>query len=173
MGSFKTVIKIGLLNNNTAISRAVRLALTEINALGIIPGAIVTLIEKDSSTDMTQAVFSTVSLIQDGVIGVIGDISFAALTAFMTSTLQIPQCSFSANARELFFFLLFLYIHSFIASFADKSDYHYFFRTIPTDLLYDHVIQSFLVHQNLSHLGILHTGDNQQCKCLIFILSFY
>lgn len=107
MGSFKTVIKIGLLNNNTAISRAVRLALTEINALGIIPGAIVTLIEKDSSTDMTQAVFSTVSLIQDGVIGVIGDISFAALTAFMTSTLQIPQCSFSANARELFFFCCF------------------------------------------------------------------
>jgi hypothetical protein len=51
---------------------------------------------------ITQAVFSAISLIQEGVIGVIGDISssWTSLSALMTSTLQIPQCSFSAIASK-------------------------------------------------------------------------
>lgn len=81
------------------------MAINEINSLGIIPGAMITLIEKDSyptigQSAITQAIVSTVSLIQEGVIGVIGDISssWTVLSALMTSTLRIPQCSFSANA---------------------------------------------------------------------------
>lgn len=98
MDSFKTWIKIGLLNSSgdMAIGKAVRLAVTEINALGIIPGAMVTFIEKQPS-NMTQAVFSTVSLIQDGVIAVLGDLS---LLVTLSSTLQIPHCSFSASPCE-------------------------------------------------------------------------
>lgn len=90
-------------------SAGVRKAMAEINALEIIPGATLTLIEKDSyptvdyQTAITQAIVSTVSMIQEGVVGVIGDISssWTALSALMTSTLGIPQCSFSANASKL------------------------------------------------------------------------
>jgi hypothetical protein len=88
---------------------AIRLAVAEINAQNLIPGAYITLVEKDSypkavegQAAITQAVFSAVSLIQEGIIGVIGDISssWTSLSALMTSTLQIPQCSFSAVASK-------------------------------------------------------------------------
>lgn len=90
---------------------AIRLAVAEINAQNLIPGAYVTLVEKDSypravegQAAITQAVFSAISLIQEGVIGVIGDVSssWTSLSALMTSTLQIPQCSFSAIASKKF-----------------------------------------------------------------------
>ncbi|KAI9273772.1 periplasmic binding protein-like I [Helicostylum pulchrum] len=155
----KTVLKIGLLlpfhNNQTQAAilggiSGVRLAAVEINSLEIIPGAIVTLIEKDAyptlndTSDMAQAIFSTVSLLQQGVIGVIGDISssWTALSALMTSTLQIPQCSFSVNPSSL----------------AYKSEY--FFRTAPTDLVYTNVILSFIMGQNWSSFGILNTDTD-------------
>ena len=86
---------------------AIRMAASEINAQNIIPGAYITLIEKDSypaetngQSAITEAVYSAVTLIQQGVIGVIGDISssWTSLSGLMTSTLQIPQCSFSAGA---------------------------------------------------------------------------
>lgn len=88
---------------------AIRLAVAEINANHLIPGAYITLVEKDSypkavqgQAAVTQAVFSAISLIQEGVVGVIGDISssWTSLSAMMTSTLQIPQCSFSAIASN-------------------------------------------------------------------------
>lgn len=86
---------------------AIRMAAAEINSQQLIPGAYITLIEKDSFPDeqngqsaITEAVYSAVTLIQQGVIGVIGDISssWTSLSSLMTSTLQIPQCSFSAGA---------------------------------------------------------------------------
>lgn len=86
---------------------AIRLAADEINRQQLIPGAYITLVEKDSypkdvdgQQAITQAVFSAVSLIQEGVVAVIGDISssWTSLSALMTSTLQIPQCSFTAVA---------------------------------------------------------------------------
>lgn len=88
---------------------AIRLAVAEINAQNMIPGAYITLVEKDSypkavegQAAITQAVFSSVALIQEGAIAVIGDISssWTTLSALMTSTLQIPQCSFSAIASK-------------------------------------------------------------------------
>lgn len=83
------------------------MAVNEINARGMIPGAYITLIEKDSfpeqSADqsaVTDAVYASVTLLQQGVIGVIGDVSssWTSLSALMTSTLEIPQCSFTASA---------------------------------------------------------------------------
>lgn len=97
---------------NTALYRgtsAIRMAAEEINAKQLIPGAYITLVERDSfpkqvqgQEGITQAVFAAVSLIQEGVIGVIGDISssWTSLSALMTSTLRIPQCSFSAAASK-------------------------------------------------------------------------
>ncbi|CAO3634209.1 unnamed protein product [Mucor hiemalis] len=162
--SSKLDIKIGLLlpfninddEKTQAVvlggSAGVRKAMAEINALEIIPGATLTLIEKDSyptvdyQTAITEAIVSTVSLIQEGVVGVIGDISssWTALSALMTSTLGIPQCSFSANATSL----------------ADKSQYEYFFRTIPTDLLYADAILSFISNQQWTAFGILYPDND-------------
>ncbi|KAG0190245.1 hypothetical protein DFQ28_002282 [Apophysomyces sp. BC1034] len=135
----------------------------EINAKQLIPGAYITLVEKDSyPTDsngqsaITQAVFSTVALIQDGVVGVIGDISssWTALSALMTSTLQIPQCSFTAGANSL----------------ADKSQYGYFFRTVPTRLLYADAALSFIVNQGWPVIGVLYSSnesDEQLSESLV------
>lgn len=88
---------------------AIRMAAAEINSQQLIPGAYITLVEKDSypanatgQIAITEAVYSAVTLIQQGVIGVIGDISssWTSLSGLMTSTLQIPQCSFSAGASR-------------------------------------------------------------------------
>lgn len=88
---------------------AIRLAVAEINTKHLIPGAYITLVEKDSypkpvegQAAITQAVYSAISLIQEGVVGIIGDISssWTSFSALMTSTLQIPQCSFSAVASK-------------------------------------------------------------------------
>ncbi|KAI9289538.1 periplasmic binding protein-like I [Umbelopsis sp. AD052] len=131
---------------------AIRMAAAEINSQQLIPGAYITLVEKDSyptnvsgQIAITEAVFSAVTLIQQGVIGVIGDISssWTSLSGLMTSTLQIPQCSFSAGATSL----------------SDKSQYKYFFRTIPTDLVYVDVILSFVASQNWCRVGILFSDD--------------
>ena len=103
------------------------MAVNEINSQRLIPDAYITLIERDSfpkdvngQAGITQAVFATVSLIQEGVVGVIGDISssWTSLSALMTSTLQIPQCSFSAVASTVLFlraflpFFLYIYIQN-------------------------------------------------------------
>lgn len=91
-------------------SSAIRMAVNDINSRQVIPGAYITLIEKDSFPDssldqmsVTNAVYASVTLLQQGVIGVIGDISssWTSLSALMTSTLEIPQCSFTANASKV------------------------------------------------------------------------
>ncbi|KAI8640133.1 hypothetical protein BD408DRAFT_445423 [Parasitella parasitica] len=132
---------------------AIRLAVAEINAQRLIPGAYVTLIEKDSypknvrgQAAITEAVYSAISLIQEGVVGVIGDISssWTSLSALMTSTLQIPQCSFSAIATSL----------------SDKSQFRYFFRTAPTNLLYSDAAIAFIVSQGWPQLGIIYSNDD-------------
>jgi hypothetical protein len=97
------------------------MAVNDINTRQVIPGAYITLIEKDSFPDaavdqmsLTNAVYASVTLLQAGVIGVIGDISssWTSLSALMTSTLEIPQCSFTANAGTIFFyFYFFLLLH--------------------------------------------------------------
>lgn len=91
-------------------SSAIRMAANIINQQQMIPGAYITLIEKDSFPNkdaedqgaVTQAVYASVTLLQQGVIAVIGDISssWTMLSALITSTLEIPQCSFTANAGK-------------------------------------------------------------------------
>jgi ABC-type branched-subunit amino acid transport system substrate-binding protein len=82
------------------------MAANEINQQQLIPGAYITLVHKDSfpTNDgaVTEAVYASVTLIQQGVIAVIGDVSssWTTLSAMLTSTLEIPQCSFTANASK-------------------------------------------------------------------------
>ncbi|KAL4206055.1 periplasmic binding protein-like I [Rhizopus microsporus] len=132
---------------------AIRLAVAEINTKQLIPGAYITLVEKDSypkpvegQAAITQAVYSAISLIQEGVVGIIGDISssWTSFSALMTSTLQIPQCSFSAVATSL----------------SDKTQFGYFFRTVPTNLLYSDAAVSFIVSQGWPDLGVLYSDDD-------------
>ncbi|KAI7890638.1 periplasmic binding protein-like I [Mucor mucedo] len=94
---------------------------------------------------VTNAVYASVTLLQQGVIGVIGDISssWTSLSALMTSTLEIPQCSFTANA----------------IAFSDKSQYKYFFRTIPTQVIIADVMLNFASKQGWNKLGVLYTDD--------------
>lgn len=91
---------------------AIRLAANTINQQRIIPGAYISLIQKDSYPNeqagdqgaVVEAVYASVTLLQQGVIGVIGDISssWTTLSALITSTLEIPQCSFTANASKVY-----------------------------------------------------------------------
>ncbi|GJJ68283.1 gamma-aminobutyric acid type B receptor [Entomortierella parvispora] len=158
-------IKIGILlpyslpNNLTqqltySGTSAIRLAASEINANQLIPGAYITLVLKDSfngvdpeNSGAAQAIFSTVALLQTdgGVSGVIGDVS-SALTvqsALLTSRLSIPQCSYSAGSTQL----------------SSKDDYGYFFRTIPTELMFGRVMMDFVVSRGWKTIAVLYTGD--------------
>ncbi|ORZ18179.1 periplasmic binding protein-like I [Absidia repens] len=131
---------------------AIRLAINEINAAQLVPGAYVTLIEKDSfpesSVDqgaITNAVYALVTLLQQGVIGVIGDVtsSWTALSALMTSALDLPQCSFAASA----------------ISFSDKAQFKYFFRTIPTDVVMIDAMLHFVIKEGWTKIGVIYTDD--------------
>ncbi|KAG0342860.1 hypothetical protein BG004_005563 [Podila humilis] len=133
---------------------AIRLAVSEINAQKMIPGAYITLVLKDSfngadpeNSGAGQAIFSSVSLLQTegGVSGVIGDVS-SALTvqsALLTSRLSIPQCSFSAGSTQL----------------SSKEDYGHFFRTIPTELMFGRVMIDFVASRGWKTMAVFYTGD--------------
>ncbi|KAF9163942.1 hypothetical protein BGX20_001148 [Mortierella sp. AD010] len=159
-------IRIGVLlpyslpNNLTQIltysgTSAIRLAVEEINANHLIPGAYVTLVLKDSfngldpeNSGAAQAIFSTVSLLQTGggAAGVIGDVSSALSlqSALLTSRLKIPQCSYSAGSTQL----------------SNKIDYEYFFRTIPTELMFGGVMLDFVASRGWKNIAVFYTGDS-------------
>ncbi|KAI8083135.1 periplasmic binding protein-like I [Halteromyces radiatus] len=129
------------------------MAVNEINAAQVIPGAYITLIEKDSYPDaslgqaaVTNAVYALVTLLQQGVIGVIGDVtsSWTALSALMTSALELPQCSFTASS----------------VSFSDKGQFKYFFRTIPTDVVMIDAMLRFVVYQGWTKIGVIYSDDS-------------
>ncbi|ORZ07876.1 periplasmic binding protein-like I [Absidia repens] len=129
------------------------MAVNTINSNQLIPGAYVTLIQKDSYPDgnaneqssVTSAVYSSVTLMQQGVIGIIGDISssWTSLSALMSSTLQIPQCSFASKTIAL----------------SDKTQYKYFFRSIPTQVIFADVMLSFAALQGWSKIGIIYSDS--------------
>ncbi|KAI9289068.1 periplasmic binding protein-like I [Umbelopsis sp. AD052] len=131
---------------------AIRMAAHEINTQGMIPGGYITLIERDSfptnglgQTSVTDAVYAAVTLLQQGVVGVIGDVSssWTSLSALMTGALQIPQCSFSASAISL----------------SDKSQYQYFFRTIPTQIIFADTMLAYVANQGWDKVSILYSDD--------------
>ncbi|ORX62314.1 periplasmic binding protein-like I [Hesseltinella vesiculosa] len=127
------------------------MAIETINQQQLIPGAYITLIPKDSYPNteisekaaVTNAVFASGTLLQkQQVQGVIGDISssWTSLSALISSTLQVPQCSFASTAIAL----------------SDKSSYDYFFRTIPTQVIFADVMVSFAALQGWSKIGVIY-----------------
>ncbi|KAG0080837.1 hypothetical protein BGZ90_011112 [Linnemannia elongata] len=80
-----------------------------------------------------------------GVSGVIGDVS-SALTvqsALLTSRLSIPQCSYSAGSTQL----------------SNKDQYGYFFRTIPTELMFGRVMMDFVASRGWKTIAVFYAGD--------------
>ncbi|KAG0270591.1 hypothetical protein BGZ95_001630 [Linnemannia exigua] len=107
---------------------AIRMAVDDINRLGIIPGGNVTLVLRDSQNpDLftpsggAAAISGAGSLISAKVSGVIGDIrsDLTQYEALMTSSVKISQCSFASINTIL----------------SDYTMYPWFFRTIPTTIV--------------------------------------
>ncbi|KAF9082517.1 hypothetical protein BGX23_012384 [Mortierella sp. AD031] len=151
---------------NRVGTSAIRLAASEINARQLIPGAYITLVLKDSfngydpdNSGAAQAIFSTVSLLQSqaGVSAVIGDVS-SALTvqsALLTSRLSIPQCSYSAGSTQL----------------SNKDNYGYFFRTIPTELMFGRVMMDFVASRGWKTIAVFYAGDSLGSQMMDTIAS--
>ena len=53
-----------------------------------------------------------------------------------------------------------------LASLSDKSQFSYFFRTVPTNLLYSDAAIAFIVSQSWPTIGVLYSDDDfgQQCN---------
>jgi hypothetical protein len=53
-----------------------------------------------------------------------------------------------------------------LVGFSDKTQYKYFFRTIPTKVTLADVMLDFTVSQRCSQIGIIYSNDplGQQCK---------
>ncbi|KAF9297273.1 hypothetical protein BGZ88_010561 [Linnemannia elongata] len=107
---------------------AIRMAVDDINRQGIIPGANVTLVLRDSqspdlftSSGGAAAIAGAGALISAKVTGVIGDISsdLTRYEALMTSSVKIPHCSYASINTIL----------------SDEVMYPWFFRTIPTTIV--------------------------------------
>ncbi|KAG0294926.1 hypothetical protein BGZ96_000163 [Linnemannia gamsii] len=103
----------------------IRMAVNDINEEQIIPGLNMSIVIRDSQdpsfytrTGGPAAISGAVKLIRTKVGGVIGDINSDLTTyeALMTSSVQIPQCSFASGSTTL----------------SDQADYPFFYRTIPT-----------------------------------------
>lgn len=68
-------------------------------------------------------------------------------------------------------------MHIITVAFSDKTQYKYFFRTIPTQVIIADVMLSFASKQGWNKLGVLYTDDplGQQCKhrfiCFILLLT--
>ncbi|MBM6385007.1 MAG: hypothetical protein JSY10_13630 [Paenibacillus sp.] len=67
------------------------------------------------------------------------------------------------------FFILFFFFFLNLASLSDKSQFGYFFRTTPTNLLYSDAAMAFIISQGWPVMGVLYSDDDfgQQCKILI------
>ncbi|KAG0357176.1 hypothetical protein BG005_003840 [Podila minutissima] len=95
---------------------AIRLAVNDVNDKHIIPDPAL-----QTATGGSAAISGAARLIATKVGGVIGDIrsDLTRYEALMTSSVQIPQCSYAAGNTML----------------SDVRAYPYFFRTIPTNIV--------------------------------------
>ncbi|KAL1922230.1 uncharacterized protein VTP21DRAFT_9769 [Calcarisporiella thermophila] len=152
----KVKIKLGVLlpfktNNayfrphiSTAFS-AIQLALNDIQNEQVIPGAQVSIIPMTTSlNDQATAMLTSLSVLEQGVTGVIGDFKSdsTAVSAMLSSHYGVPQCSFSAMSDDL-----------------RKPQFSHLFRTIPTATTKIRSILGFIKSNGWTRFGILYEDD--------------
>ncbi|KAG0298657.1 hypothetical protein BGZ98_000125 [Dissophora globulifera] len=113
----------------------IRLAVNDVNEQKLIPGLNMSIVIRDSqepdlltASGGSAAISAAGKIITAKVGGVIGDIhsDLTRYEALMTSSVMIPQCSFTSVSTLL----------------SDHVDYPFFFRTIPTlDVLVDAILE--------------------------------
>ncbi|KAG0091951.1 hypothetical protein BGZ92_011214, partial [Podila epicladia] len=131
---------------------AIRLAVNDANKQRLIPGLNLTIVVRDSqdpslyvSNGGAAAITATGSLLSVKVSGVIGDIrsDITRYEALITSSVQIPQCSF-ASANTIL---------------SDSSMYPYFFRTIPTTIVLLDAIMDVLRTAGWKRISLIYDID--------------
>ncbi|KAF9579093.1 hypothetical protein BGW38_004800, partial [Lunasporangiospora selenospora] len=107
---------------------AIRIAVEDVNRMNIIPGIQMSIIVRDSQdpslhtpTGGAAVINGAGKLLNFQVGGVLGDIrsDLTRYSALMTSSVQVPQCSYASVSTLL----------------SDSDAYPYFYRTIPTTIL--------------------------------------
>ncbi|RUS16899.1 periplasmic binding protein-like I [Endogone sp. FLAS-F59071] len=140
---------------------AVQMAVNEINAQNLVPGAFeieppifavsnwvyfnVTFVPSAESNPAIE-IFATADMLENlNPNAVIGDVysGMTAYSALMTAVEAIPQCSFSSGAETL----------------SDKSLYPYFFRTITDSAQFGVAVVDFIKDMNWTNFGLIHTED--------------
>ncbi|KAF9156133.1 hypothetical protein DFQ26_009458 [Actinomortierella ambigua] len=141
----KTDLDAKLIRNGFS---AIKLAVKHINEQKIIPGVNVSILVCDSqqsalySIDGGAAISAAGRLITNKVGAVIGDIhsELTRYEALMTSSIQIPQCSYASASTRL----------------SDTTVYPYFFRTIPTAIVLLDAMLNVVEHLKWRRITILY-----------------
>ncbi|KAG0273101.1 hypothetical protein BGZ95_011104 [Linnemannia exigua] len=130
----------------------IRMAVNDINEEQIIPGLNMSIIIRDSqdpslytSTGGSAAISGAGKLISARVGGVIGDIrsDLTKYEALMTSSVQIPQCSFASASATL----------------SDLVTYPFFYRTIPTIIVLLDAILDVVRHMGWRRISLIYDID--------------
>ncbi|KAI8603788.1 periplasmic binding protein-like I [Dissophora ornata] len=140
--------------NFSRISLSVlRMAVQDMNDRQIIPGMNMSLVVRDSQQYLTgtnitgtaAAVSATTRLLQLDIGGAIGDVTADLTTseAIMTSSIGIPQCSFSSYRMDA----------------SQLSTFAYLFRTAPGLQMYLRGLAEVITHYGWRRISILHTLD--------------
>ncbi|KAF9438605.1 hypothetical protein BGZ76_006504 [Entomortierella beljakovae] len=132
-----------------------RMAERDINERQVIPGMNISLVLRDSQQYLpgtnisgpAAAISATTRLMALGVGAIIGDISseFTAAEAIMTSSVGIPQCSFSTYNLDV--------------TQLNLNTREYLFRTVPGVLTYISALFKVIMHYNWKRISILYTSD--------------
>ncbi|KAG0043369.1 hypothetical protein BGZ83_011483, partial [Gryganskiella cystojenkinii] len=128
---------------------AIRMAVRDVNEKQIMPGLNMSIVLRDSQEPSLftesggpAAIAGAGRLISLKVGGVVGDVrsSITIFEALMTSSVNIPQCSFASTSPTL----------------SDSETYPYFFRTIPSALVAMSVILDVVKRQGWNRITVIY-----------------
>jgi ABC-type branched-subunit amino acid transport system substrate-binding protein len=130
---------------------AINMALNDAQANGALTKANITFVIKDSYSRNDRgagtgtSIFQTIAMIQEGVVGVIGDgrSDQTIQNALLTSKFSIPQCSFTAGASQL----------------SNKNDYPFFYRTLGAKTRTIEALGFFIKSMGWTKVAFLYTDN--------------
>ncbi|KAG0309282.1 hypothetical protein BGZ98_003884 [Dissophora globulifera] len=151
---FTPIANFGYRSNISRISLSVlRMAQRDMNEQQVIPGMNISLVVRDSQqalpgTDATggaTAISAAARLLATEVGAVIGDVGseLTSAEAIITSSIGVPQCSFSTYNLDV----------------AQINAFTYLFRTVPGIMDYLRAIFEVIIYYGWSKISILHTTD--------------